>query len=449
METLDVVGGLLVPARHIVEESATRPHDRQAVLLLLLGEVGVADEGRVAHDVVALLRGHHVFPAHAQGVCLHDAAVVGEGQLVVHAAHHLGRVHVGLLLGNPKRGARHAAGEVVDLDAVEVGQAHAHGRGLQLLEGEAQVLLATQLKQDAILQLAQLHVGLREEVARAARRVEEGERPQLCLQCLQRLGPRAACHGQLQGAGQLGLQAIEEKRVYQLVDGLGRGVVHAARAALVVAERPLEDGTEHGGRHARPVELLAAVDDEFCAQCLIYRGHLHALGEEAAVHVGEGLEGAILHVEGVALGVGRVEPHEEVGQGLAQALGTRVAQEVAEGAGGDEPGVLAEHEEHEPRADDGERVVHLGRVRVHHLGERGGQHVVHAAHEGARLHRHLVGQHRRGVAPGEKAQGVQVARKVGQGHLEHGRLGAEGVAVAVVGADGGEVAGEHPAGLLV
>ena len=80
------------------------------------------------------------------------------------------------------RRARHAAGEVVDLDSVEVGERHLdRALLLRLLERDLGLPSALQLHEDRVLQPAQAHVGLGEEVARPARGVEEREPPQLVV----------------------------------------------------------------------------------------------------------------------------------------------------------------------------------------------------------------------------------------------------------------------------
>ena len=82
-----------------------------------------------------------------------------------------------LLLGDPQGGLGDRNGEVVYLDAVQLVQGDADGTVLRNDEGRLSRvagLLAELVLDDSILDGAQLPVCLGEEVARAARRVADG-----------------------------------------------------------------------------------------------------------------------------------------------------------------------------------------------------------------------------------------------------------------------------------
>ena len=93
-----------------------------------------------------------------------------EGQEVDVVADDLLRLRHHLRLADPEGGGGHGDSEVVDLDAVELVDAYLDGvgKGIELLHAVYQL-------DNLVLQAAQGEVGLREEVARAAGRVEEAE----------------------------------------------------------------------------------------------------------------------------------------------------------------------------------------------------------------------------------------------------------------------------------
>ena len=59
------------------------------------------------------------------------------------------------------------------------------------------------------------------------------------MQVLERTGPRTARDGLGTGLLELSLEAVEEERVYDLVDVFGAREVLAVCAAVVVGQRPL------------------------------------------------------------------------------------------------------------------------------------------------------------------------------------------------------------------
>lgn len=129
-----------------------------------------------------------------------------------------------------------------------------------------------------------------------------------------------------------------------------------------------------------------------------------------------------------------------------QVLGVVHCNVALEQARVDETGVLAEHEEHDARAQDGQRVVALLAVGVVvEPGDLG----VDAAHDAAGLHGDGARHARRSLArPLQELQSGDVLGQILQRDLEQRLVGAQGVALAVVDADGGEVAGNDVARLL-
>ena len=107
------------------------------------------------------------------------------------------------------------------------------------------------------------------------------------MEFLQGLPPGAARDGLGLGLLEISLQRIEEKRVDNLMDVIRARKVLPIGAAVVMRERALEDGAEDGRAHARPIEFLAAVDEQRRAERLVEGRDLRAFTEETAVHVGQ------------------------------------------------------------------------------------------------------------------------------------------------------------------
>ena len=130
------------------------------------------------------------------------------------------------------------------------------------------------------------------------------------MQFFESTGPRATRDGLGAGLLELGLEAVEEERIYDLVDVLGAREVLAVCAAVVVGQRPLEDGAEYRGAHARPIKLLAPLDDKRIAEALGQGRNLRLLAEEAAVHVRQLLQPGLGIL--VTIFVFGVEPNKQV-----------------------------------------------------------------------------------------------------------------------------------------
>lgn len=131
----------------------------------------------------------------------------------------------------------------------------------QLLEAEC-VLRALKLKQDVVLQPTQAKVALRKEVARPGRRVEDRDTANLLVQLLEGTGSGSAGDGLGTRLGKLVSEVVEEQRVNDLVDVLGACEVLAVGSPVVMRQGPLEDRAKDRGAYARPIELLAPLNDE-------------------------------------------------------------------------------------------------------------------------------------------------------------------------------------------
>ena len=96
-----------------------------------------------------------------------DVAVRREREEVDAALDNLFRLGEHLGLRNPEGGLADGDGEVIDFDAVEL----VDGHEVQLQQAEVRVFL--QLAQDIVFEAAEREVRFREEVAAAARGVEQ------------------------------------------------------------------------------------------------------------------------------------------------------------------------------------------------------------------------------------------------------------------------------------
>lgn len=307
-------------------------------------------------------------------------------------------------------------------------------------------LAVVELGEHIVFQASKRQVGLGEEVARAARGVEELEAGELLAETAQGVLPLARRHALLRADGiELFLQAVQEQRVYHLVDVLGAGVVHAARAAGLRVQGGLEDAAEDGGADLRPVGLLGHLEQELELDLVGEVGDLGFLREQPPVDVGEGLDRLVV---GVALVDRSVERLEEPLECHAHVLRLDVPQVVQERVLGEELRVLAEQAEHQAHAQDVEGLLALLGLGVDVLRLQQG---VQLADEAARLHRDLLlalGSAVGGV--GDEVKQVRVPPKLLQGELDvlARELGA-GARVAVVHAEGGEVAHHHEARLAI
>ena len=291
-------------------------------------------------------------------------------------------------------------------------------RGVRVRGGGAQ------FADDLDLQGAQLAVGDDEEVAAAARRVQEAQRAEFVLEALQR-GAAVRVLARPQPL-ELGAQVVQEQRLDDLQDVLLGGVVGARGAAGRGLHDGLEQRAEDGGRDGGPVE--AARVEQRLAHGRVEVGNAQRAAEQGAVDVREARQ--IFVERPLAAVLRRVEhleqprqPRPQVRAVLARAGFQQVEEDVARL---EDAGVVRE------QAEDGAHQEPLQVV----AGVAGGfQRVVQAAHAFGRAHvdRVLIPE----GAPlhaQDEAEIFDVAGQVGQGEARFAALVAveqrEGLKVA-------------------
>lgn len=152
-------------------------------------------------------------------------------------------------------------------------------------------LVVQQRREDLVLELAQLDVGLSKKVPGPARRVEEPQGRDLVMESAQLIAPLAVPDALgCEDAVQLGLELAQEQWVDQPVDVLRGGIVHAPGASGLGVQGGLEHPAEHGGADLGPVGALTDLVQEHVDDLLGQLGDLHVRGEQATVDVGEGLQ---------------------------------------------------------------------------------------------------------------------------------------------------------------
>lgn len=109
-----------MPASYIIQRSGRFPKYVGTVLFLGILETRITDKWGVSENVVNFISRDDIVPVDAESVRVDDALVVPERQLLVDALSHFCGVGVRLLLRDPERRAGYAAGEVLQLDAMEV-----------------------------------------------------------------------------------------------------------------------------------------------------------------------------------------------------------------------------------------------------------------------------------------------------------------------------------------
>ena len=134
------------------------------------------------------------------------------------------------MVHHPQRGFRDANGKLADFDAVELIDVHPRQLRRQSVQLPAIPRFRKHFLQDLDLEQPQLPVGDDQEVAAAARRVEEPHAAELLLKAEQR-GAAAAVLARLQ-ALEFRPQIVHEERLDHLQDVLLGRVVRAPPAAL-------------------------------------------------------------------------------------------------------------------------------------------------------------------------------------------------------------------------
>ena len=186
------IEGFFEPGRDVVEFAVGLEVGEDSIHVggLLGGSVLVADERRVADDVVESLSPlcasvslcEPFLPVHSQRVAFADVDVGFQGEEVEVAVEEDGGPGEHLGFGDPEGRAGDGYGEVVDFDAVELLDGDADG-----VFDDAEEALALEAGGDGpVFEAAEGEVGFGQEVARAARRAQERRRRQLVLK-----GPQA------------------------------------------------------------------------------------------------------------------------------------------------------------------------------------------------------------------------------------------------------------------
>ena len=338
----------------------------------------IAHKGRVADDISQFLLGAKGSPVGLQGIALTYIIIGAERQetdVLLHDALRLGQ-H--LRLANPEGGGGNHGGEIVNLNAVKLIDAHLD----RVIEFAHHAPPGEEGFEGAVFETTQGEVSFRKEVARPTGGVEKAQRGEFVLKVGEGAGTAVALRAGEDGVEFVG-EGVEEERVDEAVDILHAGVVHAAGAAREGIERALEDRAEDGGRDAAPVEVEAGLLEEHRLDLGRERRNVHLLGKEAAVGVGEG--GELGREVAAAQMLGRVERAEEFKEMRAEVVAVVVSQVVVELVAAEVAGIFgieAKHKAHAEHVEGAERGGVVGAI-LHK------QRVVDAADDFARLHRHL------------------------------------------------------------
>ena len=121
------VSGLLEPAAHIIDVTGALPHrakDRQLFCGLFFGALLGANKGRITHDVAELFVRYHLRPRQGQGVTFLDVDIGGEREKFELMLDDLASLLNHLTFSNPQGGFGYGDGKVIDLDAIELVDAH-------------------------------------------------------------------------------------------------------------------------------------------------------------------------------------------------------------------------------------------------------------------------------------------------------------------------------------
>ena len=113
----------LIPSGHVIEVPDVFPlttKDGHQVIALFGAFESCSHKRRVAHNIIQLSSRDHLIPIHPQGVSFMDIRIGFERQRVEGEADNLVSLLHHLRLSDPEGGLSHGAGEVVDLNAVEL-----------------------------------------------------------------------------------------------------------------------------------------------------------------------------------------------------------------------------------------------------------------------------------------------------------------------------------------
>ena len=182
-----------VPTCDVVEHATRLAKDACTILLLLIRQIGIPDERRVAHHVVDLARRDDLVPIHAKSVVLVDGVILTQWQRIVGTFDNFFGVDIGLFLGYPKRCTCHTAGKIVYLNTMEVGKRHFNKTfpGIRVHKVDtcltvcntlfAHCLSRLKLNENTVLKSPKANVCLSKEVATTACWVKERKASQLIM----------------------------------------------------------------------------------------------------------------------------------------------------------------------------------------------------------------------------------------------------------------------------
>ena len=261
-----------------------------------------------------------------------------------------------LAFSNPKGSLCHSTGKVIDFDAVELIQRNLSRRQAFQIESRLSLRLDAN---DLVLQLAKTEIGFRQEIARTASRIEEGQGRQLVMK---RIQPLILGRQRFNGANlsQFVLEIIKEQGVDHLVDVLDGRVVHSAFPACHRIQRRLENRTENGRTDPTPVKAFACLikqkGDHLRREIGNFKGL--GIGKQTAVDVWKCSK---LSVEiSVALIDWSIEHFEQVQNGtpnIARAIFVRCDVVMEHALSTEDAGIFGVQTEHQAHAQNVQTVL--------------------------------------------------------------------------------------------
>ena len=367
---LDEPRGDVIERAAALAERCDASHLRALVPRLVLR----AHERRIAQHERAIARRQQAGPVRFQRVAVDDVRRLLQRNANEGLAELQAQPIVHDVVHHPQCGLRDAGRELAKLDTVEL--VHIHHRLPSGIEHRLPRCRgrSPNLADDLDFQQPHFPVGDDEEVAAAARGIEEYYAPELRLELPERREPATALAHPLE----LGAQVVHEQRLDHLEDILLGRVVRSLRPAFHRIHHRLEQRTEDSGREFRPVE--AAGVQQRPTHRRVERERPQVPLEEFAVDIGKPRQ---VLIEGCgALVLRRVEhleqlrePRPEIRPVLAGARLDEVEEDIARL---EYPGIVGEHAEHHPHegtfqivapvSSIGERIVQtpdqLGRFDV-------------------------------------------------------------------------------------
>ncbi len=277
---------------------------------------------------------------------------------------------------------------------------------------------------------ADFAIGDDQKIAAPAGGIEKGQPRQLVLKFAQR--PVPACLARDDG-GQFRFQIIQKQRPDDLHDiGFG-GVMRALRPPFLRVHHRLEQRPENGGRYARPV-VPRRVQQMIAHRLGEMRG-ADTLGEQAAIHIGKGVEFRLqCRLAGIFR---RVQHVEQVIENTANitAVGPRVVFDKLEEniLGLENAGVVGKQAEEQPDQQLFQIMPDIARFL---------QRVVQLAHQFRRLDGDACLGFKADLAAQHEIESGDMLVQIGEAELQ---LCA---GFKVQKHPGLEIAGQHPAGLL-